>query len=268
MSYDMNLEKKKQKAVKAINFLNCHPALNPELLGNSVCDGFMFSMDECCANGEPKINSRKVNVYKGDKGWEKYKRIFEKEFKDYPDENFQQISIPYEEKYGKKWEFDHVTYWYDVTFYVYDGNPYSRKEVKDFKKWQSYEGVRGKGNSFEDIVIDCARKAKKLFGNFNCYNSFLTEEEKTNHKNNDCFLFKEIPDDPGCREMLPNSKYADITNGLTNLRWLNWFIKTNEAKKNWNWEIKKWEGFINKIETMQPLKRKKILGLTNEIKKT
>lgn len=256
----MTDQKLRVEAADALDFLRNHPAINPEILGDSLFDGMWFSMVPCCKNGKSEWAKKGVTIYKGDEGWEKYKAQFDEEYKDDPNEELQTIDIPYEEKYGEPWEFDHVEYWYELTFWVFEGNPYHESEYMDYKNWGRYGGPEGGANTFEDMIIECAKEVEKAFGKFNLWNDFRTTEEEKNNSDQIMFFFEPCKDKPEYKEMIRNEQHVDIHNGLTNLRWLKWFVETDYAKENWpEYSEGKFREYIKKIEEMEPPERKAIL---------
>jgi hypothetical protein len=225
------------KAKQAFDFLNDHPALNNP--SSSVCvfgSSIWFYMARCCKHNLSDGCLYDVNVYRGTKGWEKYKDKFDKTFekdKDTP-KLLQSIRVPYKEYYGEPWKFDHVEYWYETTFYAFLGNPYNRKEDYASENWGGYCGPEGGANTFDEMLIKCAAAVKRKFGNFNSYYDMHTKEELANHKKNMPMLFKPIKGDKrGCKLMVDNPKYKNVSQGEINLRWLKWYNQTDSCKKNW-----------------------------------
>ena len=256
---------KRIEAINALDFLRNHPAISPEVLGDSHFDGMWFYMAKCCKRGKSDACKRGVSIYRGEKGWRKFEDRFEEEYKDDTDtlKGLQSIDVSYEEKYGEPWVFDHVEYWYETTFFVFDGNPYyDLKYHMDYKNWNRYAGPQGGANTYEDMLISCARKVKKELGNFSLYKDFTTDEEKANHKKHSGFNFKKIKSGKhkGFSRMLRNSDYVHVDNGLINLRWLKWFIETDYCKKNWDYSIKELEQKVKKLDRI-PEKRAELLGL-------
>ncbi len=263
----MNIDQNKRiKAITALNFLRSHPALNADVFGDSLFEGAWFHMEKCCKRGNSEYcKTAGVSIWRGRKGWEKYKDQFEKEYKDdaITSKSLQQIDIPYEQLYGEPWVFDHVEYWYETSFCVFTGNPYGDiKQHMDYLKWAKYAGPEGGANTFEDMLIDCAQKVKKAFGDFDDYNDFLLPEEIKNHKEISFFNnFKPIKSGKhkGCSRMIHNKNRLDIYNGLTNIRWLKWFVETDYCKKNWDYYMKDFKKIIKKLDKI-PEKRQEILN--------
>ena len=268
----MDDQKKRIKAANALEFLRNHPALNPEVMGDSLFDGAWFDMARCCKRGLSEGAKRGVNIYRGDKGWERFKKRFdreweedygdrdwknEEEYKTYRDTQF--IDVSYKEKFGEPWRFDHVEYWYELTFFIFEGNPYNDEYI-DFKKWMRYGGPEGGANTFEDMIIKAARDAKKAYGNFNIYKDFITPEEKKNNEEESMFI--RDADGRINLNLKRNSNYAPVYNSLINLRWLEWFMETDYCKKNWtNYKPhdKLFKSLVKKIDRV-PKKRAEILA--------
>ena len=239
-------QKTRVKAKRALDFLRSHPALDVSFSDNDLFPGSWFDMGECCKRGIDKGARQMLSVYRGSKGWEKFKDKFEKEYKDDNSipHQLQNIHVKYEDMYGEKWKFDHVEYWYETVFFVFDGDVEKQNDDWDHNKWLRYQGVQGGANSFEEAMINCARTFKKHFGNFNSYDSFLTDEEIENHEHNNSFNFKPLKD--GYSQMITNPDYINVSDGKMNLRWLKWFIETDYCKKNWDWEIPQFKKILKR----------------------
>jgi hypothetical protein len=231
------------QAKKALDFLNDHPAFINPAYGCGVLGGpIWFFMAKCCKRGLAESSKSGVRIYKGMKGWEKYKEQIEKKYKDEKDtpEIFKSIDIPYKEYYGEAWKFDHIEYWYETTFYAFHGDPNNSQQDYDCKHWQGYSGPQGGANTFDEMLIACAKAVKKAFGNFNSYYDMHTKEELANYKENAPMLFEPIKGDTrGCSEMLRNPKYIYVSDGMLNLRWLKWYSQTKHCQKNWGVEFDK-----------------------------
>jgi len=255
---------KRIKAIKALDFLRCHPAFSTDVFGDSLFDGAWFMMTECCKRGRTDYSGKHgVTIYRGDKGWRKYEDRFEEEHKDDKDtpKNLQNIDISYEEWYGEPWKFDHVEYWYETTFFIFEGNPYGAiMEHSDYHKWGRYAGPQGGANTFEDMVINCAKKVKRAFGDFDDFKDFRLPEEIANHKEQDSFNFRDIKSgkSKGFFRMIKNKDSLDVYNGLVNVRWLKWFMTTDYCKKHWDYNMKDFEKTVKKLDKV-PKKRQEIL---------
>jgi hypothetical protein len=171
------------------------------------------------------------------------------------------IEIPYDKIFGYPWEFKQVEYWWEITFFVFDGNPYSFKDNMDYKKWGRYSGCyygkEGSTLTFEDMTINSAKCVKEEYGDFRSHD-FMTKEELENHEKNTCF-------NPCGNTLKFNKKHVDINLGLMNLRWLDWYIKNKTEEviiKDWEeCTLEKWKSNIKKIDDLMPKYRKKILGV-------
>ena len=256
-------KEKRAEAAEALEKLRNHPAINPEVMGDSLFDGMWFHMTKCCKRGQAECPVQEVTVYKGDKNWEKYKDIFDKEYKGEEYDELQSIHIPYEEFYGEPWVFDHVEYWYETTFFVFNGNPYN-DEYMDYKNWARYGGPEGGADTFEDMLIQCWKEVKAVFGHFDKYKGFETEEEKANHEDHNMFVHED-ESSSGSENMITSfplerdPDYVDVDYGLINLRWLKWFVETDFCKKEWDHSIEEFQTAINKIKECETEARKKIL---------
>ena len=229
----MNITKEKQvEAVKALDFLRGHPAMSSEASGDSIIDGFWFMMAECCKRGLTSYRGDVgIRIYADSDDAEKYADKFVEEYgedwRDKEEKFMLDIEIPYEEYYGEPWEFDHVEYWYETTFVVFHGNPYESLAEFNPKNWMRYVGPEGGANSWEDMLIDCAKEVKEEFGDFG-EDDFETDAEKANHKDVDAFPLSLT----GKTILKRNPEYVWVDGGITNLRWLKWYMETNKAKED------------------------------------
>jgi hypothetical protein len=110
------------------------------------------------------------------------------------------------------------------------------------------------------MLIQAAAEVKKAFGDFNSYDSFMTEAEARNQKSVEPMFFQAIDDKPGYKTVIFNKQYVHIGQGLTNLRWLKWFIGTDYAKTNWESSLQGWQTLVDKIDGLEPEERKQILA--------
>lgn len=257
-------QKNRVAACRALEFLREHPAFNASL-ADSLCNGMWFYMTPCCKRGYSESSKNYMTIYRNSKGWKKFKDRFDREAEEDKLEGseleFQSINVTYKERFNEPWSFDHVEYWYELSFSVFEGDPYKDSDSWDYKKWGNYQGVEGGAKTFEDMLLDAARKHKKYFGNFKKYQDFHTDAEKRCQKDIQPFHFKPVEGQPKLSEMISNRDYVDVSDGLVNLRWLKWFIEQDYAKKNWKEPIgSKWAAYINKIDAMEPKSRKKLLA--------
>ena len=242
-------EKKSIKARNALSFLDNHPAyINP--LYGSFMGKFYFGIDPVCKRGIFKSAKKMLTVYHGDKGWEKFKDKFKKECSAEEIKNKTcSIYVKYEDLYDEEWQFDRICYWYEVNLSIFHGDFNKDTDDYDYKKWDNYQGFMGGNKTFEDMLIEIARKTKKYYGNFSLWNdSLLSTSEIENHKKEDSFHFvpceeKEEKKNLSLNKMEKNKKHFYVSDGLKNLRWLAWFSKTDLCKKDWgnqfNWISKK-----------------------------
>ena len=120
------------------------------------------------------------------------------------------------------------------------------------KKWDRYGGPEGGANSFEEMLIAVADDVKSAFGDFNFYDSFMTDAESKNHEDVEPMFFEPVSDKPGYKSITFNDEYVRIGQGLTNLRWLKWFMDTDYAKENWNSQLNGWKVLVSKIDELEP----------------
>ena len=256
----MNDQSKQIKAIKSLDFLRDHPAF-PNIMGDSLFDGAWFYMAKCCKRGKSESCKDGIRIYRGQKGWQKFKDRFEKD-DDSEYGSLQSIDIPYQEYFGEPWVFDHVEYWYETTFSVFEGDPFDDSQYMDYKNWGRYCGPQGGANTFEDMLISCERKVRRAFGSFNNLSKKLyLPEELNNHKANRMFDFKKIKSGKhkGSSLLIRRKEYVDVNDGLVNLRWLKWFVETDYCKKNWEYSLDKFKKFVENSERI-PKKRMEILN--------
>jgi len=256
----MDDQAKRIEAHKALYFLREHPAVNNDVMGDSLFDGAWFHMSKCCKRGKDEHCKRSMTIHRGEKGWRRFKDRFDKELEDGESKSLQSIYLTYEEWYGEPWVFDHVEYWYETTYFAFSGNPFHKSEYMDYKNWNRYGGPEGGANTFEDMLIKCARQVRKAFGSFDHEDKRLyLPEELANNKAQR--MFHNLKFENGSRLSCPlkrNAEYIDVNEGLINLRWLKWFVETDYCKKNWDSNMGEFRGFIKKSEQV-PKSRQKIL---------
>lgn len=272
-------EQKKLEAIKAIDFLHSHPAFSPEISAENICEGLTFWLSPVCKNGYNEcVKDLGINVYIDSELGRKYKHLLEEEWEreGITDENeklFSPVEVPYETIFGYPWKFHRVEYQWELTFFVFEGNPYKLKDSYDYKKWgryaASYYGSEGGAETFEDMIIDVAKHVKKEFGDFS-FESFMTPQEIANHNEERPFLSTDPDDDLDkikTHSVVWNTKHVDIYNGLINLRWLDWYLnhKTEGViAKDWaESTLKGWKKNIAKIEKLMPESRREILAKYN-----
>lgn len=144
----------------AYNFLENHPALLGDLF--SGVSSISTQVAKCCKNGFSKLDI--IHVYRNDEGYEDYLgRGFREESSDL-DPSFDNIWVPYKERYGEDWSFDHVEVWIEggPHFYVKGGH-----YGKDWG-WQRYHDydLDSSGNTYEEAIIEFANNFKNKYGDY------------------------------------------------------------------------------------------------------
>jgi hypothetical protein len=229
-----DFERLQLKAREALNFLECHPAMNDNIWPVIP----WFSIQTVCKRGYCESAKRGVRVYRDSKDAPRFKKEFDEELKEFNEAEIKQqgalisIDVPYKKLFGEEWKFDHVEYWGELTFYMFSGKP-TGKRWFDRANWQGYCGVEAGGRTFEEMIVKITEKFKKAYGDFD-KQDFLTKEEKENNKNKSPFDFKPFVKD-GIRysRMLSNKEYKHVNDAELNLRWQKWFKTTENYKKNW-----------------------------------
>lgn len=236
------------KTIDAINFINNHPAMiNSAFSSNGLSDNIWFSINQVSKHGYNKYAGKYgITIYPNNKRWNEFINLMDEDISKYPI-NEQSINIPYETFFGEPWEFDKIEYWYEITFSIFGGNPYSFKDQYDNKFWQRYGHIDGGSNSFEQMVIDIAKKVKYIYGDFKLEDFYTKSEIKYREDENNKSLI-EIGD----HRLTKNEEYIDINDSLLNIRWLEWFIETDYAKKQWDYYLNDWKKIIDKKNKLTP----------------
>ena len=245
----------------ALSFLREHPAFCNQG-GDSICNGLWFMMMPCCKHGiSEDAGKRGITVYQGDVNFSKFNDLLVEQWDEadlsHPSDILH-VEVPYERMYGEPWSYDHMEYWYELTFFVFRGDPWDKEESWKMENYGRYGGVDGGGNSFEEMLINAASEVKKIFGDYQMYHSFYTEDELINQKTVEPMFSVPCVDRVGYSQIIFNDKYVHVNDGLINLRWLKWFMGTEYAKKNWDFSYTEWNGYIDKLNN-EPEKRKELL---------
>lgn len=250
--------KQRLEASKALDFLRNHPAFAFEN-GDSLCSGIWFSMEPCCKYGYTEhAGIHGVTLYSSDPRFKDFDDLLKEQYSEEELKNssdFLSIEVPYERLFGEPWSYDHMEYWYEMTFFVFTGNPYKLENSYDAKFWSRYGGPEGSANTFEEMLIKVAKEVKEVFGDFNINDHFHTTAELLNQKNTEHVFW--IPcDDSKCKRLEWNNKYVNVYNGLINLRWIEWFMTTDYAKKNWQGDFEMWQRYIDNIKYFEEQERR------------
>ena len=233
-----DFERLQLKARDALNFLEGHPAMSCIVI--DVMSSLWFSIQTVCKRGYSDYACKSVKVYKNSKEASRFKDRFDKELKNYNEEElktqgpFVSIDVSYKELFGEEWAFDHVEYWGELSFYMFKGNPTDKNNIER-KNWQSYCGVEAGGRTFEEMIVKITEKFKEAFGKFDKYD-FLTKEENENNKDKEPFIFKQVKREGSSLKystMVRNRKYKHVNDAGLNLRWQKWYKTTKHYKKNW-----------------------------------
>jgi hypothetical protein len=231
----------RREAIKARDFLASHPALG----GADKEEPLYYSIQEVCKRGINELGP--VSVWNTPHNRKKFEKDFNKKFsqEELAKNKYCYLYKNYKQVYGEKWQFDHIEYWWETSFYVFQGSiERDNNDWMDYKNWQSYSHGEDGTLTIEEAYIAAAKFAKETLGDFK-YDSFITEAEKENHKKNNPFNFKKSDmliagfngKEEACRTMEHNKKYLWVSNGMENRRWLKWFVDTPFCKKNWKKEF-------------------------------
>ena len=233
-----DFERLQLKARDALNFLERHPAMNGIL--STPTSAIWFSIQTVCKRGYSEDARNSVSVYRKSKDAARFKDRFEKEMEDYNAEELKRwgslisIDVSYKELFGEDWAFDHIEYWGELSFYMFQGRPTKKNNV-DQKNWQACAGVEIGGRTYEEMVIKVVKEFKKNFGNFD-KEDFLTKEEKENNKRKMPFHFKPFKKEGSSLKystMVYDKDYMHVNDAELNLRWQKWYKTTDHYRKNW-----------------------------------
>lgn len=255
----------RKRASEALDFICEHPALGAHTPPLSLPKGVDFSMVQCCKHGYGEhVKNCGITVYSDDPAWERYKERCD-EPEDIPWER--SVEVPYEEFFGEPWKFDHVEYWYEVTFYIFHGSPYDQPDSYDPIQWRRYQGFEGSSRTFESLLMHVARNVRDIFGDFS-RDDFWSKEENIYYEDHDmitCGTLEEIGDSVRLHPVEIDSSMMP-TDGLLNLRWLQWYINNNDLRPAWGETVDEWLMLINRIESDMPPERKaKIESIRSKI---
>jgi hypothetical protein len=197
-------------------------------------------MDLLCKRGICEVAKDCISISKGDKGWRKFQKEFDEDEAEYGKDPYQSIYVTYLELYGEKWKADSLSYFCDVDFFVYQGeNMTSMDDIYNFKNYGRYHGFYTRSKTFEGLLINTAKKVKKIYGNWDINDDFITPAEIKNHDRQQMYLSKKLAkDDLNSYSLVSNPKHKEVTDVMRNRRWLKWFSKTEYCKKNWENEFK------------------------------
>lgn len=226
---------------KAITFLNDHPALNMTS-GDFFSSNLTWSYYPICRYGEIREqhvgdkDDFTIMLYRKERkvSMEKYRTLCEKYDEDISEE---MIMVKYSDVYGCKWKYAADMYMGDFSIFKYDGMKRYVTGLQEmypsYDSFGRYQGQATRKNTFEDMIVDLAKKAAKNYGNY-AYQDFLTDDEKNNLSDNRPFFL--VPKNDGMFEMLSNPDYKQVYDWQINIRWWDWFRTTSYYEKNWKGE--------------------------------
>lgn len=228
------------KVDKAMQFLENHPALHRA--GHSFFDyNFRFWISHVCVNGHHKDFYEKADAVVVRLRPED--ELFDKFFKDYKDDDddrddpFCNISVPYEKIYGRAWSHHKSVYVGEYSLVKFD-KPNEDVNIFDYKYWTAYQGGRCKADTFEDLMVAIADDARSVYGDFG-WQSLHTEEEIVNHAKEHPWIKDDSQkDDIPFYATKKNPNYIEVPETVINLRWWDWYRKTDHYQVNWNIERK------------------------------
>ena len=222
-------------ASRAIEFLNDHPGIRLAPMSSFMGD-CSFTMRPVSEEGFDELSP--TILYRPNQRFDEFKHLLDPEDRDDPDA---EIWVPYKDFFGKPWVAAGVEYWCEVDFFAYVGDLSDIMQDLDFKNWHRYHGFDHHAPSFEKMLVDVSVEVARIFGDF-CLDSFLTDEERENHKNIGRFVHE--PSSDIISSLSKNPDYIDVTDGAINRRWLKWFWGTDWCKANWSNE-EELKGLVN-----------------------
>ena len=166
-----------RESIKAREFLQSHPAIGGADKGEVI---YCYAQ-EVCKRGINELGS--ITVWNTPTNRKKFAKDFEKRYskEELAKNKLCSIYKTYKQVYGEDWKFDHVEYWWETTFQVFDGSiERDSNDWMDYKHWQGYCHGSGGTLSMEEAYIAAAQFVKETLGDFK-YDSFITEIEKENH---------------------------------------------------------------------------------------
>lgn len=215
------------QAKRALDFLQGHPALTyPGTGTGAIVDGLDITMDPCDKRGHTEHEALWGVYLRGDdpliNSIPGALELVKKELARFPfemDKDLISIHLPYETLYKEPWVYDHMEYCFEISFFVFKGNPYMFKHSYNALKWQCFNGMSGSAPSFDQMLVQAAQEVKAAYGDCDL-DTFTTEEEKN----------------------------LIVDDSVLNLRWLKYFIDTPFAKQHWQEFFPEWRKLINKIK--------------------
>jgi hypothetical protein len=224
----------RREAIKAKEFLSQHPAIGNAREYKLGSETLSWNSVESCKRGYGILDP--VTIIFTEKNYKKYKKDFDARYSSerlLKDPEYCYLLKSYKEGFGEPWKFHHVIYSWDTPFYVYTG-PVDREtnDWLNYKNWQAYCYKNGQAPTLEECYIQAANQVKKDLGNFNIFESFLTKEEKANHKTERMYNHRPTKSLEGKEDgsvlLEENAKHLKVHDGMINRRWLKWFISKND----------------------------------------
>lgn len=165
----------------AYYFIEDHPAFMGVISkGVSSLD---LIVTKCCKRGLSNLDI--IYVYRSDDRFDEFLGKGYKESLGYETSDNDHIWVQYKDYYGEKWSFHHVEFWIEGGCHYYD---ILNDETR--WRWQSFYDcdLNSKGNSYEEAIIDFAKKVKKKYGDYSCIEyhkntiipSWIVENNKIN----------------------------------------------------------------------------------------
>lgn len=126
----------RQEAVRARAFLLDHPAVGGDHFDYRL---FWWSIQSVCKRGYSEDSKGMVTVHYDSPLAAKFKAEIEKEYEDDPEMLSKcpfmcSIYKTYEEVFGEPWVYDHVEYWWELSFIVYEGDV-----SRESKEWMDQQ---------------------------------------------------------------------------------------------------------------------------------
>jgi len=242
-----------RRVVKALEFLNNHPALHDGHSCHSVLSTHNVFCYEVCDHGLQLLDP--VTVKPPHSKYYEYCKKLNRGKPEIRDE----ILLTHQQYYGTKWKFHHVEWGMDISIMIYGGDSFDH-QLND-TGWSRYLGFTVYGKSFNDVILKAAKRVAKELGNFHS-DDFLSTVERENHHKVHPFKWtvSDVKDSVTGEElydMNPNPKYIDVTQEKKNRRWLRWWIN-QRSSRNLKYFYEGWVRLANRT----PMKVFKDVELT------
>lgn len=249
----MSFTQQKSKLFRqSIDFLNMHPAIN--MHSHEFMEELHWWTEDICRHGianVEEVDPKDVTVwfFKSDPGYHKFfkYRIKDRDSLLSTSDELNSIEVPYYVIYGTSWKYHKTQFNAEYVLHKFNGDIRNVKRRKTQVSQRRFEWFRYVGGTlhgkqtktFEDMIIALADDVKEKYGNF-AHSSFNTKEENENHAIQKMpYRFSDHKIDKRGNEyceLIKNENWINVYPETTNLRWWDWYRKTDFYKINHNGE--------------------------------